>query len=186
MCGMVTNKKWTFYRRPRGPENQYGPSIRSTAGDHAEINSAAQLSAIIEDLFSAQRLAVLSSQQNGAPYGNLVAFASADELARLIFVTPRATRKFSNILYEPRVAMVVDNRSNDSNDFSKAIAVTAIGRAIEADLPERERLMGAFLSKHPYLEDFAQAPGSAIVTVNVQTYYCVYRFQNVMELHIES
>jgi hypothetical protein len=183
---MHTTRKWKFYQQSRRPDDQRGISTGDTAGDHIEIGSAGQLLTIIENLLSIQRLAVLSSQQNGAPYGNLVAFASADELARLIFVTPRATRKFSNILYEPRVAMVVDNRSNDSNDFSKAIAVTAIGRAIEADLQERDRLRGAFLSKHPYLEDFAQAPDSAIVAVNVQTYYCVYRFQNVMELHLES
>ncbi len=178
--------KWSFRIQPASKSYDYGVSSSADQPRYSGINSPTQLTAAIENLFSSQYLSVLSTQNQGAPYGNLVAFASADSLTRLIFVTPKATRKFSNILSEPRVAMVIDNRSNNNNDFSSAIAVTATGRAQESTPPQRARFLEIFLAKHPHLKEFAESPSCAVISIDVETYYCVYRFQNVMELHLNK
>ena len=68
-------------------------------------------------LLRAQPLAVLSTQQEGQPYASLVAFVSSDDLTRLYFATIRSTRKFANIMKDSRVAMLIDNRSNNPADF---------------------------------------------------------------------
>ena len=39
-----------------------------------------QVKQLLSDLFSSQRLAVLSTQESGQPYSNLVAFAQTDDL----------------------------------------------------------------------------------------------------------
>ena len=72
-------------------------------------------------LLRAQSLAVLSTQQEGQPYASLVAFASNDDLTRLYFATTRSTRKFANIMKDSRVAMLIDNRSNNPADFQQAV-----------------------------------------------------------------
>jgi nitroimidazol reductase NimA-like FMN-containing flavoprotein (pyridoxamine 5'-phosphate oxidase superfamily) len=63
-----------------------------------------ELSGLIKRVFSSQRFAVLATQFEGQPYSNLVAYAEADELMSLLFVTSRNTRKYSNTLASKKVA----------------------------------------------------------------------------------
>ncbi len=150
------------------------------------MERTAQLREFLKDLFSSQRLAVLATQSRGRPYGNLVAFMATDDLKHLLFATTRATRKFVNISKNPKVAMVVDNRSNEESDFHQAAAVTATGVVKEVVGPEKEVFQKLYLSKHPYLKDFVSSPTCALLKVEVETYTIVNRFQNVMELHIKK
>ena len=150
------------------------------------MERTAQLREFLKDLFSSQRLAVLATQNRKQPYGNLVAFMATDDLKHLLFATTRATRKFVNIFKNPKVAMVVDNRSNEESDFHQAAAVTATGVVKEIMGPEKARFQKLYLSKHPYLKDFVSSPTCALLKVEVETYTIVNRFQNVMELHIKK
>jgi hypothetical protein len=81
--------------------------------------------------------------------------------------------------------MLIDSRSNQTNDFREAIAVTALGRAKELIDAEREKHLALYLGKHPYLEDFVNSPSCALLKIEVEHYYVVSRFQNVMEIHVE-
>jgi len=144
-----------------------------------------ELEEVIRELFSSQRLAVLGTQRGGQPYANLVAFAASDDLKSIFFATARATRKYANIETDSRVTALIDNRSNQEADFSKAAAVTATGRAQEVSDSERELVTATYLAKHPMLEEFVRSPSCAILKVQVETYFLVRRFQNVMELHVK-
>lgn len=139
----------------------------------------------IEALFGSQKLAALSTQSDGQPYASLVAFYSADDLKHIFFATPRTTRKFANLSADNRVAVMINNSSNQSSDFHQAIAVTAVGRAKEVIGEEKGSILKRYLAKHPYLEDFVRSPTCALVRVSVKSYYMVKNFQNVMELHID-
>jgi nitroimidazol reductase NimA-like FMN-containing flavoprotein (pyridoxamine 5'-phosphate oxidase superfamily) len=151
-----------------------------------QMEKTSQLKKFLKDLFSSQRLAVLATQSRGRPYGNLVAFMATDDLKHLLFATTRATRKFTNISKNPRVAMVFDNRSNQESDFHQAAAVTATGVVKEVVGPEKEVFQKLYLFKHPYLKDFVSSPTCALLKVEVKTYIVVNRFQNVVELHIKK
>ena len=146
----------------------------------------ARLKAFLKDLFASQRLAVLATQNRRQPYGNLVAFMATDDLKHLLFATTRATRKYANISRNPRIAMVMDNRSNQEADFHQAAAVTATGVVKEVEGSERERFQKLYLLRHPYLKEFVSSPTCALLKMEVETYYVVNRFQNVMELHIKK
>jgi nitroimidazol reductase NimA-like FMN-containing flavoprotein (pyridoxamine 5'-phosphate oxidase superfamily) len=139
---------------------------------------------ILHELFDTQRLAVLGTQSGGQPYGNLVAFAATDDLKNLLLATTRASRKFANMTADARVSMLIDNRSNKVADFRKAVAVSATGKAREVRGREREKFVELYLAKHPHLRDFVSSPTCALLTVRVDKYYLVYRFQNVLELKI--
>jgi nitroimidazol reductase NimA-like FMN-containing flavoprotein (pyridoxamine 5'-phosphate oxidase superfamily) len=151
-----------------------------------QMEATARLREFLKDLFSSQRLAVLATQNRRQPYGNLVAFMATDDLKHLLFATTRATRKYDNISKNPRIAMVVDNRSNQEADFHQAAAVTATGVVKEIVGSEKERFQKLYLSKHPYLKEFVSSPTCALLRMNVETYYVVRQFQNVMELHIRK
>jgi len=151
-----------------------------------QMEKTTRLKEFLRDLFSSQRLAVLATQNRRQPYGNLVAFMATNDLRLLLFATTRATRKYANISSNPRIAMVVDNRSNQEADFHQAAAVTATGVVKEVEGSEKERFQKLYLSKHPYLKEFVSSPTCALLKVEVETYYVVNRFQNVMELHIKK
>ena len=150
------------------------------------MHESAQMVQTLKALFSSQRLAILATEGKGQPYGNLVAFAATNNLKALLLATTRSTRKYANLSGAPRAAMVIDNRTNQESDFHKAIAATATGIVKEVQGSEKEPLLRLYLSKHPYLKDFVSSPTCALLRMNVETYYVVRQFQNVMELHIKE
>ncbi len=109
---------------------------------------------------------------------------STHDLKHLLFATSRATQKFANISKNPKVAMVIDNRSNQESDFHQAAAVTAIGVAKEVLGREKARFQRLYLSKHPYLKDFISSPTCALLKGEVETYIDVNRFQNVVKFQV--
>jgi nitroimidazol reductase NimA-like FMN-containing flavoprotein (pyridoxamine 5'-phosphate oxidase superfamily) len=141
------------------------------------------VAAQLRELFRTQGLAVLSTQGGGQPYSSLVAFAATPDLRELLFATTRATRKFHNLAAEPRVSLLVDNRSNREADFQEAMAATAVGRAREVDDSDLVALRDLHLAKHPSLGAFLAAPDCALIRVQVEAYYLVQRFQDVQILH---
>ena len=138
------------------------------------------------ELFDSQNLAVLSTQQNGQPYASLVAFYADDDLKHIQFVTPKTTRKYANLTADSRVAIMVNNATNQIADFHRAISVTAVGKAKDVAGGDKEKILNHYLAKHPHLEDFVRSPTCALVGVAVASYFMVKNFQNVMELHLEA
>jgi hypothetical protein len=145
------------------------------------MNDSSDLRQTLKDVFAAQRFCVLATQGEGQPYGSLVAFAETGDLKQLVFATHRDSRKFSNLTSDPRVALVIDSRSNNDLDFSNAVAITALGPAHEAAGGERERLAGVYLAKHPSLVGFVGSPEVAVCSVEVADYF-VSGFSDVTRL----
>lgn len=136
----------------------------------------------LRELIDTQALAVVATSGDGRPYGSLVAFVATDDLKHLIFATSRSTRKFGNLAENPRVAIVVDNRSNRREDFHEACAATATGPTEDLAGAERDRMQRLFLARHPHLAGFLASSNVALVRVSVEAYQFVSRFQEVMEL----
>jgi nitroimidazol reductase NimA-like FMN-containing flavoprotein (pyridoxamine 5'-phosphate oxidase superfamily) len=155
-----------------------------TGAGAAAASEAAEPFDLLRELFARERLGVLATHAPEHPYASLVAVRASGDLRRLYFCTTRATRKFSFLTADPRVAMLVDSRSAADLDFHQAVAVTAVGSARELEGAERERQLAAFLERHPQLRAFASSPTTALVELAVETYYLVRRFQNVTELHL--
>jgi len=137
----------------------------------------------LQELFAAQRLAVLATDHGGHPYASLVAFAVSTDLRELFFATTRDTRKFANLQANPRVSLLIDNRANQVKDFSAAVAVTVLGSSTELTGPSRLAGADFYLAKHPHLAEFVDAPSCALMRVQVQSFFLVSRFQNVVEYH---
>jgi general stress protein 26 len=140
---------------------------------------------LLNKLLQTQRLAVLATQGDDGPYTSLMAIASTDDLKHLIFAAERASRKFANIMQNPRVALLIDDRTADSSDFRSNIAVTAVGKAAEMVGIENEHLQEVFLTKHPDLKKFVEEPACALLACAVERYYIVSNFREVIEFRPE-
>ena len=143
----------------------------------------AEIKEIVQNLLNSQRLAVLSTQMFGQPYSNLIAFAATEDMKNIFFATSRATRKYANLKTEPRVSLLIDNRSNQETDFGEASAVTVLGTTEEVLGPDRESYLPLYLKKHPYLAEFVTAPTCALIKVKVEKYIMVTQFQEVREIY---
>ena len=97
--------------------------------------------ALVQGLLETQRSAALATQERGQPYISLMAFAATPDLKTIVMATDRYTRKYANLMVEPRVALLVDNRGNVPADTLEAVAVTVLGEAAEAAPAEREHLL---------------------------------------------
>jgi len=150
------------------------------------VNDADHLKNQIKQLLGSQRLGVLSTHYHGHPYSSLVAFSSSENLEEVYFATPKTTRKFRNLNQENRVSMLIDNRSNEIEDFHHAMAVTVLGSAEVVQGSYKKEVMGIYLVKHPYLTDFVNSESCALVLIHVDKYVLVRRFQEVFELHIKQ
>jgi nitroimidazol reductase NimA-like FMN-containing flavoprotein (pyridoxamine 5'-phosphate oxidase superfamily) len=139
----------------------------------------------LKDLCTSQKLAVVSTHSGGQPYASLVAFVASDDLRHIFFVTARTTRKLANLTKDPRVAVLINSSTNAESDFHEAVSITATGIAEEIKGSERQGILKLYLSKHPYLDDFAKSPSCALIRVDARSYYMVQNFQKVMELHVD-
>jgi nitroimidazol reductase NimA-like FMN-containing flavoprotein (pyridoxamine 5'-phosphate oxidase superfamily) len=158
------------------------PAVRGTP----QMAKADDIRQEIKTLCSSQKLAVLCTQRENQPYASLVAFVISNDLKYLYLITPKTTRKFTNLAANPQVSVLINSSENQESDFHRAMAVTIVGSAAEISGHERAALIDVYLEKHPYLEDFAKSPTCALVQITVKSYFLVKNFQNVMELHLHK
>jgi nitroimidazol reductase NimA-like FMN-containing flavoprotein (pyridoxamine 5'-phosphate oxidase superfamily) len=124
----------------------------------------------IKTLLSSQKFAVLSTQSERQPYSNLITFAACEGCHEVVFFTPKHTRKYQNLLANKKVALLIDNRTNQSQDFNHATAITIIGSAEEIDIIMQKYYRDIFIAKHPNLADLINDSENAFFKVNITDY----------------
>ena len=142
-----------------------------------------ETSRLIKRHLEEQRFAVLATQSDSQPYTSLIAFAEADNLQSLLFVTSRDTRKYANTLTIKKVAVLIDNRKNQISDLNNAVAITALGIVEEVTADYKSDLARIYLLKHPQLKDFLYKPLNALLKVKI-TEYIVATFEGVRRVPI--
>jgi len=100
----------------------------------------------------------------------------------ILFVTPRETRKYRNLLSEPRVALLFGDGRGGEDPLRRGLAVTALGRARELRGAARKKMGVLLARRHPTLREFIEDAGSALFCVKVTAYSVVGRFQEVVEV----
>ncbi len=129
----------------------------------------------ILQLLKNQQLAVIATPSDGHPYTNLVAFIHDPGLKWIAFATFRDTRKFRNILADPRISVLIDNRKNEPEDLGNAVTLTALGTASQEN--EGSELRERFLARHPGMQAFLNDPRCSIIRIKIQKYIFVSNFQ---------
>ncbi|HMK66087.1 MAG TPA: pyridoxamine 5'-phosphate oxidase family protein [Thermodesulfobacteriota bacterium] len=144
----------------------------------SQISTVHQLKA----LFETEKLAVLATQEEKGPYLSLMAFAFTDDLRCLLIATKRSTRKYSNMVKNPSVSLLIDNRLNQEGLFLKTLAVTCIGRAESLEDSQKSAFQELFLQRHPELTSLVQSSDCALIKIIVENYYILRQFDQMEEL----
>jgi heme iron utilization protein len=149
---------------------------RMSADNPSGENKLRQMLASFDDL----RFAVLATSDEGRPYASLIAFALTPDRTTVIFATPKATRKYRNMMRQRFVSILIDNRSQTPEDLSHAEAVTLLGTARPVRTGSKKaEYSKIFSDRHPQLASFIGEPDTALVAVVVEEAIHVTQFQNV-------
>jgi len=141
-----------------------------------EISVSARLAA----LDKTQKHAVLATDAAGFPYTSLVSYACTPDMREILFITPRATRKYKNIAKNKQVSLLIDTRTNTARDYLGAESVTILGIAKPVRSSRKKaELAEIFIRKHPLLEDFVLSPETVLISVKIIKGTHVTRFQSV-------
>jgi nitroimidazol reductase NimA-like FMN-containing flavoprotein (pyridoxamine 5'-phosphate oxidase superfamily) len=140
----------------------------------------------LRHLLETQKYAVLATDNHGQPYTSLMAYSITDDLRVFILMTERGRLKYENLMSNPRVAIMIDNRENLGSDLDATIAVTAQGVAEEISADGRDAARAFCLARHPALQSFAESPSCAFIRIQVTSYVIVRQFQDVVEWRIAS
>ena len=142
--------------------------------------------ALLSRLLETQKYAVLATDNNGQPYTSLMAFSVTEDFQSFILMTERGRLKYENLMANPRVAIMIDNRENLGRDLDEAVAVTAQGLAEEIAGDARDEWRAFCLARHPALQAFADSPTCALIRIKVTSYVIVRCFQEVIEWRIDD
>jgi heme iron utilization protein len=138
----------------------------------------------LKTLNAEEYFAVLATDDGHRPYNSLVAYALTPDTKKIIFATPKKTRKYTNIISSANVALLIDNRSKRKKNLMETEAITIIGTA----RPVRKgktwnEFAKTFLMKHSDLEEFINFPATALMVIDISQCIHVSRFQTVSILN---
>ena len=138
--------------------------------------------ALIKEIIKGESFGVLATNGDNESYTSLISFASNENGSKLVFATPKDTKKFHMIQNNKSVSILIDNRSSNQASINDIVAITSMGYARTlVDNNEIDKWSKLLLDKHTYLDDFINANTTAIILVDIIKYYYVSSFQEVVE-----
>jgi len=126
--------------------------------------------------------AVLATDADGQPYTSMIAYALTPDKKGIVFVTPKRTQKYKNVLKNNRVSLLIDTRSNTKKDYMSTESLTILGNAIPVRKGGKwSELKGIFIRKHPKLNEIIHSPETKLIFVKINRCIHVTGFQTVSE-----
>lgn len=124
--------------------------------------------------------AVIATESDGQPYTSLIAYALAPDAESIVFLTPRSTQKYRNILRNPQVSLLIDTRTNTRRDYLSAESITIVGTAHPIRRGAKwSKIAGILTRKHPRFETLLSSPETALVEITIVRCIHVTSFQSV-------
>lgn len=113
---------------------------------------------------------VLATSGPEGPHASLMGLAPAEPGPGLYLVTSRGTRKFRNLLADPRAALLLDDRAADPRPEPGAVrALTVLGRVRVLEEGEAGIAAGALCARHAHLRGLAGARDAAFLLFTPET-----------------
>jgi heme iron utilization protein len=124
---------------------------------------------------------ILATNGREYPHTSLVTIDFSRDSQYLVFPTLRETRKYTNLLHDAHVSVLLDNRAKSEKDFKRLYALSVLGTAREVDDAMLSACKEKFLLRHPHLSDFLSLPQTALVQVTFTKLILVEEFQKMRE-----
>jgi nitroimidazol reductase NimA-like FMN-containing flavoprotein (pyridoxamine 5'-phosphate oxidase superfamily) len=139
----------------------------------------------IQALICRNNRCVLATVSGDRPHCSLMSYVADPQCRELYMVTLRDTRKFANLLANPRASLLIDTREEDAGGRAggtKAVTVHGVFRAI-ADPAKKAAVRAQLAVAHPQLQEFISNPEAELLCISVES---VLLLEGVSELYFEK
>ncbi len=125
----------------------------------------------IQDLISEMDTCVLATARQGRPYCSLMAYASHRDGKEIYMVTGRDSTKFSNIMENPYVSLMIDTREkHGKGGRHETLALTVEGRCRPVkDNKERSMAIEELVKKNSHLRHLVESADSEVICVSISS-----------------
>ena len=136
----------------------------------------------IKALVKRKNTCVLATVADRKPYCSLMAYVTDDHCEEIYMVTRKNTQKYKNLLQNPSVSLLIDNREISPHSQAQALTVEGVFYKIETR-EKRARVFSKLLDAHPHLNDFMHHPEAEILCVKISSFLFLNGLQDA---HFES
>lgn len=128
----------------------------------------------VADLLRSQVQCVLATASpQGQPSTHLMAYAFSSDLTSVIIASGVSSRKVQDMLSNPSVSLLWDNRTGNLQDHGEGMLVTASGRASQLLADAASDATAQLLERNPNLTSFVARDDVVVLGVAVDTYAVV-------------
>ena len=134
----------------------------------------------IYELLNQQVQCVLATMDGDRPVQHVMAYGFSIDLVRIYLTTYTKTRKFHNMVSNPGVSVLWDNRTGSIQDHLDGYSLTAIGHARLLPGSEQRKASETILSRNPTLKELLNHPDSRLFAVILDEYQWTTGYQQVL------
>lgn len=122
------------------------------------------------------KIASLSTDYKGTPFGSLVAYSVDSKGRPYIFVSDMAVHT-KNIKKNSKVSLMI--YKEDKEDLFNSARITFVGKMVKVDDKEREVLKKEYLERHPSAEQFIDFGDFNFYRLEAERIHCIGGFGDI-------
>jgi nitroimidazol reductase NimA-like FMN-containing flavoprotein (pyridoxamine 5'-phosphate oxidase superfamily) len=141
----------------------------------------------MKELVKANDLCVLATVSEGRPHCSLMSYISDEEGREIFLISHKGTKKYANLIGNPRVSLLIDTREEEKGQrriYIKALTVSGEFQTIN-DPVKKGLIREKFLNRHPHLIDFLNDPGAEIFSIKTKAFQLLDGVKNAFFETIE-
>lgn len=113
---------------------------------------------------------VLATSHGPQPHCSLMSYVTDDQGRQIYMLTESHSRKYSNIVSNPKVSLLVDTRAGvEPGGRVRALTVTGVYRPIP-DKSVKDEMLRRLLDRHPDLSELAKRPTAEVFCVEAEAF----------------
>ena len=126
----------------------------------------------MKDIVKGNDLCVLATVSEGKPHCSLMSYISDEEGQEVYLVSHKETKKYSNLIENPTVSLLIDTREEEKGQrriYIKALTINGEFQTIN-DPGKKDLIRAKFLKRHSHLADFLNDPGAEIFSIRIRSF----------------
>lgn len=135
----------------------------------------------ISDLLESQVQCVLATVDGVQPCLHLMAYGFSDSLSEIYVASYADTRKVNNMLAQPAVSLLWDNRTVNQQDHVLGFALNAVGKARKLTGAEHQAAANLLIVRNASLAELLASDKVVTFAVAVSAYTFVKGYRDVYE-----
>lgn len=125
----------------------------------------------IDKMLQDHSLCVLCTEGGGYPYCSLMTYMLSEDQMTLYMACSPESKKYKNLMGNPKVSVLIDNRQNFLNSIEKEIiSVTFEGIYAPVEQAMADALKTKFAARHPELDEIIRVPSGIVIGIKLISY----------------